>query len=122
MPKAKFILEFARPEGEDDGKPVGPECVHIAIGYAWQEGPDDLHVQFDGPAEDNFYVPHSLKQDFYAVLYRGQILKYRHMAWRAKPEKKSVPLRQSELESFWFSPNRNYEKSFPYEAFYKNFK
>lgn len=32
----------------------GP-AIHLKVGFVWFEGPNDLHVQFNGPAGDNCY-------------------------------------------------------------------
>jgi hypothetical protein len=102
MAKPKFFLEFYR---RDDQK-----SFHVPIGYAWQEGPDDLHVQFDGPAEDNFFVPYNAKKGVYLLRHKGVLLECEHMAFKAAPEPDSVLLDQAELERDWISPNRTYTK------------
>lgn len=48
MSKSKFYLELlCRSTGYDDR----PDCCHInlPIRYAWQEDPNDLHIQFNTP-------------------------------------------------------------------------
>lgn len=98
----KMILQFERKEGHQHK--WTPESVHIPIGYAWQEGPDDLHVQFDGPAADNFYPMY--KRGCYFIKYKGCVLKYIHMSFKMKPNVGSKLLDKLEMESFWISPNR----------------
>lgn len=34
----------------------GPQ-IHVTVGFLWFEGANDLHVQFDGPGEDNSAPP-----------------------------------------------------------------
>jgi len=99
----KFILQFTTPI---DSGPDAPERVHIAVAYVWQEGPDDMHIQFDGPGKDNFYPKY--ERGYYHVKLKGKVLKYDHMCLLGElGREKSVRLNKTEMESFWVSPNRH---------------
>ena len=42
----------------------GPE-IYVKAGFVWFEGVNDLHIQFDGPGEDN-YRPGVKEEDYFA--------------------------------------------------------
>lgn len=51
MSKPRFIMEFLLMAGQRKTE----RRVCVPVGYVWQEGPDDMHVQLDGPGGDNIW-------------------------------------------------------------------
>lgn len=87
-----------------------PQSLYLRVGYIWQQGPDDLHIQFDGPGADNFWPKE--ENERYVVKHRGKKLAYKTLGFQAKlsPDEKHLPLSEvldkTEVENYWSSPNR----------------
>ena len=80
-------------------------AIQVAIAYAWQEGPDDLHIQFERGG-DNFQPVLNAAGDY--VLPnpngKGEVACYSmaFVSGEMPPDKKY----QRRLEKLWPSPNR----------------
>jgi hypothetical protein len=96
-----MILQFCKLNDDPDD----PTQMHIPIRYAWQEAPDDLHIQFDN---ENFFPAYDKSAQVYLVRHKNEILRFGHISFQEEPSKGSELLLKSDFEKFWFSPNLTY--------------
>lgn len=97
---------------DKDGKKT-EIAVRLPCGYAWQEGPEDLHIQFNGPGSDNFW-PIMKGGDYLIPDPKGPgIVHAYHLAfkgekvrWPRRPQT-GVGTYQQRIEALWPSPNRD---------------
>jgi hypothetical protein len=74
-------------EGDSDAG-VEDEFILIKVGYVWMEDvKDDMHIQFNGPGDDNYLVPFDANKGFIiphpADPYKTTFA--RHVAFLDKP-------------------------------------
>lgn len=101
-----MILQFCKLNNDPDN----PKQMHIPIGYAWQESPTDLHIQF-GTGEsgsENFFAVYDEKKGVYLIRHMDEILEFGHISFQDEPSKGSELLLKTDFEKFWFSPNLTY--------------
>lgn len=86
----------------------GPE-IYVKVGFVWFEGVDDLHVQFNGPGDDNFcptvkageYLAPHPETGTPTTLYSLEV------SAKKPSECDRAPKDYVErLEAYWVSPNR----------------
>jgi hypothetical protein len=87
----------------------GP-AISLKVGFVWFEGVNDLHIQFDGPGEDNFCPVTNEGDDYLAihpvtgkpcVLFSLEI--HEEAPKHADPAPKGYA---KKLMKYWPSPNR----------------
>lgn len=96
-----MYLHFQTPVGNGGA----PDELMVKIGYVWTEGSsDELHIQFNGPSDDNYFVREDRAEN-YMVKFRGKVYKYKQMSFYAVPPRGVQRLDVDELKKFWSSPN-----------------
>ena len=81
--------------------------VCVKTGFVWFHGPNDLHIQFDGPKADN-WCPHVVRGNYTAPHPEtGGMMQIVSLAIRrGKPRGGYTKGYREMLEKHWESPNR----------------